>query len=318
MVAYNKKRSVKYTKPQAKAVIAKAIRKRSSVATNKRAISQLSRKLNSVKIFNRGPIQTQLQSWNSAGHSPVADSPFLHQVNDPVHNSNDVYHWNNTTSTPSQIGHFQRAPNNYYDDTTHMFNDKVFLKSMLYELKFTGFVADVRLRVDVIRQKKTNKIDYLNINQGMFMPYALEHFKNLAGFTTNFINYKYFEKVVPTKYLYMNTRGNSSASYNVSHALDGDNDEGTPFQVTTNQPPTKYCRINIPFNRYLRARDNTGSGGDADDANDDPEFESFRWHKQHPFEPVWMIISCDDDSAANNERVQVEIKRKIVWQDAHN
>lgn len=279
---------------------------------NTKSITTLARRVTALRSAALGPVQSQLQYWDSGQHAPTNESPLLIQVNNPIHNTNYVMHWNNTTNGYDTLGHWYIDDSNFYEDNNHQFNDRVFMKNMLFEFEFSGYVSNTRLRIDVIQQKKLPTDVFSNYDQNQFLPYALGNFKKLAGFSQAYIHPKYFRHVVKTKYVYMNTKGSSSNTYDVTHAADGDTDEGTPFQATTTQPSTKYVRMSIPFNKFLTAKNINN-----EDVNDDPEFESYKWNRGHPFTPMWMIISCDDPGNELGDRVLVKVHRKIVWRDQH-
>jgi len=304
-----------YANRQKAARASKVATKRKTYYKKAPKLKRIVRQVRNLRNAALGPVQIQRQYWTS-GHHPVHNSPFLHQVNDPIHNSSNWFHWNNITGVDTQIGHWLREDGNPYENSIHLFQDRVYLKYIEYEFQFSGYVVDTRLRIDVIRQKKLPRDLWSNYNQNEFLPHALGNFKDLAGFTQQYIHPRYFEHVVKTKYIYMNSQSSSSTKYNLYHTSDLDADEGTPFENTATGPPTKYCKMYIPFNKFLRARDDTAVP--TEDVDDDtPAYQYFRWNRAHPFEPVWMIISSDSGTV-DGDGVTVKVHRKVVWRDPHN
>lgn len=184
------------------------------------------------------------------------------------------------------------------------------------QFKFSGFVDDCRIRVDVIRRKKLDADFYNQLKTHNFLPHTLTGFKGLAGFSQHQIDRRVFE-VLATRHLYMNSRGQSNA-------MDVAEGEVTTEATT---PPTRYCKINLRLNKFMKQLQNVEHQWDADENAEDnalsdrghPENAQWGFGNQHPLSNIWVVISTDDVTAINDavvgDNVSVEVIRKLTWQD---
>jgi hypothetical protein len=180
--------------------------------------------------------------------------------------------------------------------------------------------ANRHVTVHVIRQKKLASSFYLQQSAMNYMPNTAFRFKDLAGFTANSIDKRYFE-VVAMKKLFFNSKGETSAA---------DTAQGHQY---TNFPTTRGERtftMNLRINsaqKQLHASMNQDTGDDDLDINvtthhpnvgGDPQ-GSWTYDNIHPLKNYWVIISSDDPqnygSIVTGDATRVDIIRRNFWRD---
>lgn len=296
--------------------------KKATTTRNKRQIARIGRKLTTLRNNQYGHYQTQtsrIGPLNVVSNSPVA----LHINNcnsgahGPTPHSIDLLGSVYATNDLFQIYQGEGAVMGDYqdDDVANMCNGPMMrLNWAIFDLKFSGFVDDCKIRIDIIRQKKYVADFWREDKSHQFLPNTLQSFKNLAGFTENRIDTSTFE-IIKTKRLYLNSRG----SQNVA---DLTQDRNTTEATTA---PSRQCRIALRMNKVYKQLDssihqdsnaevsNTGSAGLTNHPG------SWRHTNLSPLANVWMIISCDDDRSLEDlvggDNVSVEIIRRMTWQD---
>lgn len=315
------------TKAARAATVAKARQKLATTTGRKTAIKANTRAIGALRQQLYGPLQTQ-RSHSESGFYVVASRPVLFQVNNPECGAKGASILRETDSGDfvSRIMGFNKASYSsslpFYDkEEDNVVNGpRLLLKQVELQFKVHGFVDDTRVRIDVIRQKKVvnkNHWNYHDANEH-FMPHMAKGFKDLAGFSANEIDRKYFE-VLATRHLYLNSKGSSNFV------------DTTAGNITTEATtaPTKYCKIDLKFPkggkvcRQLTSSLNQTTGNDATDQDIEVEEVdakgSYSWQNQHPLANVWCIISSDDGTAfgsiIDGDAVEVEILRKCVWRD---
>lgn len=318
-----------------KAVRASLARKRRGLArvarplSNAKAILSNSRKIQSLQKQQWGPIQ-QCRTYTDLGNKITANSPWCFHVTCPTFTnttSPHIYH-RNALGVASSIGQFKlhTGPMNS-EDADRTPNLPCFLKSVMLEFEFSGFVDDTHIRIDVIRQKNPSRADYYlhsNSVADNLLPKALDKFTNLAGFTLDRLDRSAFE-VVATKKLYMNSRPKNPTLQDVTQTVLGaivnDNYPTTP--ATT--PPVKRTKIYVPINKKLRPLDHQEyQNGTTDTYMSFTGVEDrgvFSYANQAPRDQLWCVISTSDktalDSAFTGDAVECNIHRTVTWRDPH-
>ena len=169
------------------------------------------------------------------------------------------------------------------------------------QVKGINSLDDTRVRFDVISQKPDAIIpkipsagDPLAVQ---CLPDTLIHFKHLAtpmGGQSNRINPVYFRKYF-SKTIYMNSQPANQSGVHPTTA----NTQRFSFKIKPNKVCTQ--RMTNPIVGGLDPTAEVGLG-------------SFGPQNVHPSQPLWLIISTDDDSSLG-DAVQVEISRRVVWRD---
>ena len=289
----------------------------------KAAITKNTARIKRLEFNQWGRVQSQVSTL-SESLVPHRDHPLLFHVNNPVVNHHGPYVWTlgatlgEPTATNAYFELFQGDSDhdmNANDDFVKVNGPKLKMLWATYQFKFSGFLQDCRIRIDVIRQK-TMTTDFYNQNKAkQFLPNTLDGFKGLAGFSPNEIDKSKFQ-IIKTKYVYLN----SAASSNL---VDTAEDRATTEATTA---PSKYCRISLKLNKIIKQIVPTKDELTGDDAQGEgraetqhPNHSSWCYDNQHPLSNIWVLISCDDTRTLNEiplgERVTVDIIRKLTWQD---
>jgi len=297
---------------------------RAKPTTNKRQITKLNKSVSTLKKFQWGQFQSQTSILSGNDHVIVRDHPLLLHVN----NCNSGIHGpelctinglGQVTTTGAVFNAYQGegAPNGDYqdDDVGNIANGPILKHNWaIFDFKFTGFMNDCRIRVDVIRQKRYLTDFWSDEHTHQFLPHTLASFKNLAGFTPNRIDTSTFQ-VIQTKYLYLNSRG----SQNVA---DTSQDRNTTEATTA---PTKRCRISLRLNKVYKQLDSsehqtTGAEDfDVGDAGVAHHHGPWRYTNIHPLSNMWILLSSDDtrnlEDIIGGDKLKVECIRRMTWQD---
>ena len=325
MPGYGKRKGTKYSKNAATGrrssairVIQKAARARTAAKSRAavrrppvyKAISQNFKAIKSLKKQLLGPIQHQTSTFVApSGHHIVSFSPWIFHVNDPVSGPPgcNVYHRNNVGQVAS-IGHWTKYedPDGYNElQGTHVVNPDCFLVGTEFQFEISGFVDNTTVRIDFIRQKTFNTSFWERGSSENYLPYTLEKFTHICGFTPNTINSKTFQ-IIKTKRVFLNSRGSSSN-------IDATQDRNTVDATTRN---VKTCKVYIPHKRKLKQLDDTRSETAAGISTD---MGLFNFTNQNPLANVWCIISTDDatDLVAplTGDAISCKMIRKCIWRD---
>ena len=296
-------------------------KKRASKPTVKKNAAAIRR----LKRQAYGPIQRQVTKSVNA-FTVHNDHPAFFQLSNPAFGNEGalIYRVNGTTF--SYITKFDVDSMTRFDSggNEHRCNGpKMFLKSVDLQFKFSGYVDNTRLRIDVVRQKTVAKSSlWAPSGTENFMPNNAHGFKRLAGFTVNTIDRSMFQ-VLKTKYVFINSKGTSNLVETVAATTGEAGQDTTTDPTTTNE---KYCRLTLPLNRVIKQIDvsTNESGQMTDDVGLDGDSNSngvgsYNWDNVSPFANIWCIISCSDSSdileSVTGDRVSVEIIRTCVWRD---
>jgi len=320
-----------------------------------RAIVKNARAITKLKNEAFGPVQTQTSQMS--GSTPVtANQPCFFHVNNPNCGTHGPWMYHAGRGINDQhIADYGRYFNVYQNDSDYPFQErneehvangpKLKLLYADFQFRFSGYVPDTRIRIDVVRQKRSTSDIYAHwsgipLSLAQFLPYTFPGFKQLAGFHPNEIDRKTFE-VIKTKHLYMNSHGMSSV---VDHAIDAINTGTSGAQadvshdtVHATTPPVKYYHMRLNLNKIVKQlipslSEHSGVDTQAGNALEQENNENFqanhsnyKWSNLHPLSNIWVLISCDDhrsladiiplQGAAANGRVQVDVIRKMCWRD---
>lgn len=310
-----------YTRTAKAARFAKTTKLRTTTG-RKKAIRRNSSAITKLKQQIYGPLQTQRSA--SSIFNVVASRPVCFQINNPgfgqygpqllMEHSGDDH--------VSSIGHFTLTNQNLMAadrDNEHRVNGpSLLLKEIDLQFRFTGYLDDTRIRVDIIRQKKAIPGHVWNPNAAYetFMPHLMPYMQNLAGFTSNEIDRSVFQ-VLATRRVYINSKGSANAA-------DLLEDRNTIDGSTVN---TKYCNICLKMNKVCKQLDSSvdesdgldNFGLDAHDEDNTDAKGSYAFDNQHPLANLWCIVSTDDQTAfgsiVSGDAVNCTILRKCVWRD---
>lgn len=314
-----------------------------TVTARKRQIKSNTKAIRSLKNAAWGPKQAQTSTLGTASPLYVRNNqPILFQFNNPAsgaigpkiftceatnlgnvldHNQEFQIYQGNDVYANALDG----FANYHKDDADHIVNGpKLKLLRVSFQFRFSGFVDDCRIKIQVIRQKKLETDFYTDRNNHNFLPYTLSGFRDLAGWNPNRIDKKSFQ-IIAEKRCYMNSRGLKSAQDMVATAgLAGATTMDTTHSTTPNK---RYINLTVPWNKAVRQLDSSVSETTGVDDTDQPQHEIFHNHggsyqytNIHPLANVWVLISCDDThdshlSALSQDQVRVECIRTCTWRD---
>jgi hypothetical protein len=276
-----------------------------------------------------GPIQTQVSQTSGASVTNNVH-PLIFQVNNfavgntgpRIYNYSDfeahTFHLHTTGNTfICQYNNSNAESLDYVPNGPRLFGKYVKL-----DFKFTGFVNNTRVRVDIVRQKKIAMGDAWRLSEASnnIFPYNASDFKNLAGFTPYKIDRRMYE-VMATKHVYMNSAGTEAASSLITGGLGHSTSEPT----TTAE---RYCSVFVPLNREFKQIDpslDERTGVEHDDLNASTDASnidgkgSWQFTNQRPQENIFAVVSCDDTSNIADlvlgARVKMECIRTCSWRD---
>ena len=190
----------------------------------------------------------------------------------------------------------------------NLVSTKMKLLSVDFQIKFSGFMKDTRIRVDVVRQKRVFTAFWSDDSSvAQYLPHTLRGFEGLAGFGPNHIDKDTFQ-VLQTKYVYLN----SAPSHNLEDATQ---DRRTADPTTA---PTKYCHVHVPINKKLCLIDTNYASSHFE--------ENFSFNNMSPLHNIWLLISCDDGSSlpenvtdiVTGDYLTTEIIRTCKWRDPYS
>lgn len=295
-----------------------------AILSNARAISKLSKRV-------YGPIQQQRSFFDGANYHIIANSPWCCHLTAPGSDQDAPYMYHiNALGGVVNMGQFQKfvSGNQHENSEDLMPNNPCFLKSILLEFEFEGYVDDTHIRIDVVQAKGSPKPDWYrqsNTTADNLLPKCLGKFTNLAGFTQERINRDAF-KVLATRRLYLNARPkNPTAEDATNWILSNEAYYPTVSATTRNVARSK---IYLPINRKLDVLTNDyhyESYGETDTFQDFPGVDDvgvYSYANVDPRKQIWLILSTSDQtalgSALTGDAVQCKIHRTVTWRDKHD
>jgi len=276
-----------------------------------------------------GPVQHQTSVVNQSMHV-LKMHPLLLHVTNPnsgMHVGPFVFHQKSTGVCPYHTiahgnAHFEvytgQGPSAADMDAHDQFNvangPKCMLRTVTLEFEFKGLVDCTNIRVQVIRQKKSDTDFYQPNLEQQFLPWTLDGMTDMAGFTPNRIDTSKFQILADRK-IYMNSKG-------TANALDGVQDRNTADPTTG---PCKRASIYLKLNKVLKQlKSSVNQVNEIDDLDHnngtgDWEKGSYNHDNQHPLSNLWCLISTDDATAfgeaLTGDVVTCNISRRLTWQD---
>lgn len=308
-----KKKYTRYVKAKPKAAF--------SAKTQDKKIKSNAKEIKKLKYDKYGILQICTSRVNNTFHISKT-MPVVFHVSNPdtgTHGPSIYQEWLGSVGDNNRKFTKDTSVFNDNELLNHPNGSEVMMRYALFHIKFSGFLQDCRIRIDIIRQKKLDS-DFYNQNEGkQFLPDSMHGLADLAGFTANRINRDTFQ-VLQTKYLYLNSMGQKNV---LDAALGGGPDENT-IQGSTST--STQCKIFVPINKLLKQLrptvDQLTRVEDPDVSQSDtlvPNGASWSYDNQHPLANIWCLISTDDDNALTDgvtgEMVTVDIIRRVAWQD---
>ena len=221
------------------------------------------------------------------------------------------------------VGHFNLSLGNQFrmDDNENLVNGpKLFLKNVTFQLKFSGYVSNCHILVQVVRQKKFNT-SYWNSDytESQLAPkvFGQGNTDDLAGFSHNYLPKSSFE-IVFQKKLWMNSKGTKNNAANIENFV-----ESADNTLDGTTPHIKYMKVHLPINRVVKQLNSsvgqdTASGGAQDNQSAEMHASdgamgkgSYSWNNLNPWSNYYLLISTDD----TEDRIVVDILRTTAWRD---
>ena len=273
------------------------------------------------------------RSYTDIGNKITANSPWCFHVTSPGsdYSATFIYH-RNLLGIAAPVGQFKKFTGSQgSEDANYVPNHPCYLKSVLLEFEFAGFVDDTHITIHVIQSKGIAKPDYYleaNTTANNLLPKSLGNFTNLAGFTQERIDPKAF-KVLASRRLYMNSRPMNPTAADVTSTILGAivNDNYPTVPATTRA--VKRCRVYVPVNRELKVLDNGTPFQEPDGGTDNhrtftgvDDKGMFSYANMDPKSQIWCIISTSDKTALDapftGDAVECTIHRTCTWRDPHD
>lgn len=319
----------------------RAATSRPKPVTNAKAIIAVNRKVNRLQKQLWGPVQVQ-RSYLDIGNKITSESPWCFHVTCPTTRNNTaphVYH-RNPLGVASSIGQFQLYDTGLMDeeDQDHAVNHPCYLKSILLEFQFEGFVNDTFVRVDIVRQKDPPAQDFYSASNSVaqnLLPKNLEAFTNKAGFTQDRIDRRAFE-IVATRKLYFNSRPDNLVQSDLGDHL-ADSNIPLVSSITNSNYPMTYAttrsvqrtKIYIPYNRKLKPLDVPNQWSELSGSTDQHTTYTniddrglYSYANIHPKTQLWAVLSTSDKTAIDapftGDAISCRIHRQVVWRDPNN
>jgi len=304
---------------------------KASTVRNARAIARNYKLVKRVADKQWGDWQAQSSHFGLlTGCHVLQDHPIVFHVNDPGHNNHGprIFLSNyGIGHTIHPVGLFNFDPprmTQFFDgenESHHLPNGpRLMLRWAKYTFRFNGFVQNTHIRIDFVRERATPQVnpwrgnDYTNHTH---LPYTAKTFSGICDtMDANYIDPKYFH-VLKTKHLYMNSMASSNT---IDHAQDRRTSDPTTSNV---RECTIFLRLNKVCTQLSTSISDEADQHDnytTDPSGEDMEAASYTYANQDPHKNIFCIISSNDKtdvaSVVTGNSVNVEIQRRMCWQDA--
>jgi len=316
MVAYQKKPyRKKYVAgvPRPNKVIRKKPKtKHAAIRTNATSVYKLAKQVNSLKMSQHGSMQRNLQNLEATQLIPTATAPLLFDCTDftciragATGQGCQVYQVTPTNTVLPASG-FQISDwssNPYWSRQNQDIVDtgKYLPVWVKYTIRVEGQRAldNTRIRVDLFTARSKALIPSGNVgpNTNIVLPTALIHLKNMADPTLNRLNPTFFKKY-KSKTMLIN-----SAKTDPNTGVGGNTSSNIRYYTFTICPKKmKYQGASNPDN----PQDPTAEVPDGNFGPLNVPVDS----------PFWCLISTDDGSSLDGDRVAIKINRECKWRDS--
>lgn len=291
-------------------------------------INKLTKEVNALQMAKYGSIQQNYHTISAPlGVGPVPNgnlgpaTPFCFDLTDFTCGRGDIgdgcriYRYDATLPVPiTEASNFIKTESegNFYwenqnedqpDGGSYLAMDATYF----IEVRGNRSLDNTRVRFDVVSQKPNTiqALQALSTDASLALPDTLKYMKNLCEPHKNRINPSYFAKW-KTKIVYINsTKINTNTKGTTGNIIR--------FSFTIK--PNKVC---------VQNETNPQVGGGAvvfEDTGDiGAQTEILRGNfgplNVPETQPLWMVISCDDQDTTDNQRAEVRISRRIRWRDA--
>lgn len=209
---------------------------------------------------------------------------------EPTAAAQNLY-WNNQNNDAPDTGKYLAMSCTYFIDVEGVPN-----------------LDNTRVRFDVVAQRKDADIPRVTSSGApdipRVLPFTLEHLTNLAEPHKNRINPIYFKKYF-SKTLFLNSSKSNADTKGTTSNIQR-------FSFTLHPKKVMQQKDTNPRIQGIPEVDpNTG------DIELPPEVQwgNFGPLNVSPDQPLWLIISTDDQTAVTGDKVQVKMSRRVVWRD---
>jgi len=316
MVAYRKKPyRKKYVAgvPRPNKVIRKKPKtKHAAIRTNATSVYKLAKQVNSLKMSQIGSVQRNMQNLVATQLIPTATAPLLFDCTDfscfrsaSGNQGCQVYQVTatNTVLPASGFNIQDWSTNPYWSRQNQDICDtgKYMPIWCKYTIRIEGQRAldNTRIRVDLFsaRAKAIIPSTSTPVNNNVVLPAGLVHLKNMADPTLNRLNPTFFKK-----YRHKTILINSAKTDPVT-GVGGNISSNIRYHTFTVCPKKmKYQGLSNPDN----PQDPTSEILDGNFGPLNVPIDS----------PFWCLISTDDASQLDGDRVSIKINRECKWRDS--
>ena len=285
-------------------------------------INRLSKQVFKLQMASYGKTQMNLHSIERA-LIPTASQPICLDLTDFTcirqgqTGGSAFQHLAGGGSVPASVSHWERnsiVNNNYYwhNQNKDAPDGGAYLAlNCTYHIQVTGLptLDNTRIRFDVVSQKSMGILprDDTATDHNLVLPWTLNYMKHLCEPHINRINPTYFKKYF-TKVVFINS----------SKVANQKGTSGNVMRFSFTLKPNKLC-VQNETNPTLQ-----NSSFIPDDAplptvpTVQPEYEDGNFGPLNvpATQPLWLIISTDDQASTGEDKVEVRMSRRVVWRDS--
>lgn len=308
---YRKKTVAGVPRPN-KVIRKKPKTKHAAIRTNATSVYTLAKQVNALKMSQHGSMQRNMQNLVVNQLIPTATAPLLFDCTDFTcfrgasgNQGCQVYQVTPTnTVLPASGFNIQEWDANPYwarQNADICDTGKYMPIWCKYTIRIEGQRAldNTRIRIDLFTARSKALIPSGNVgpNTNIVLPTALIHLKNMADPTLNRLNPTFFKKY-KSKTILIN-----SSNQDPNTGVGGNTSSNIRYHTFTVCPKKmKYQGVSNPDN----PQDPTAEVTDGNYGPLNVPVDS----------PFWCLISTDDGSALDGDRVSIKINRECKWRDS--
>lgn len=172
------------------------------------------------------------------------------------------------------------------------------------EVKGRPNLDNTRIRFDVISQRPEAILQPSPSSVPLVLPDSLKYCTHLAQPHINRINPVYFKKYF-SKTVFINSSKNDAQTKGTTANIQRFSFRITPKKIV------EQVQTNPELGYGAVVDENTGTVG----LQQEEPLGNFGPRNVSPTQPLWLVISSDDDIASVGDQVEVLMSRRVVWRD---
>lgn len=289
-------------------------------------INSLSRQMYKMQMATYGSVQQNLQSLHR-DVTPTASAPICLDLTDftcervvagvVAQNGGRAFQATSVSPYYTAVSKWKRNStilNNYYwknNNADQPDTGKYLCMSASYFIEVTGIdsLDNTRIRFDVIAQKPQADLP-INVagastpQTPRVLPFTLAYLTHIAEPHINRINPTYFKKYF-SKTVFINSSKTDPATKGTTANI-----QRFSFKIKPNKVMSQV--LTNPQVGDVPIIDET-TGVIA--AQEEIPYGNYGPYNVSPLQPLWLLISTDDQVATLSDKVAVKISRRVVWRD---